>query len=354
MLLPEGYSAACHTAAIISLSNRGLILVTGDDRVSYLQGLLSNDIAALEQGAGCYATYLTPQGRMLADLCVLNLGSSLLLDVHASVTGMLVDRLCEFVFMEQVTVQDQTAEWAGFGIHGPEAARIVTEVVQLASDVGLNSTPVGKLEALQEHQHLAGRYDGMPVVVVRSNEIGEVGFLVYAKAARAEDFGLALSEAGAKALDAETFDLLRLEAGRPVFPADMNQDTIPLEAGIEDRAISLNKGCYVGQEVIVRILHRGQGRVARRLVGLSFDSNAVPPTAGDALTTPDDLHGEPIGVLTSVGCSPALERPIALGYVKRELAKVGTELVVCGLEHPARGMVTVGPFVKLPRVGYSF
>ena len=351
MLSPEGYRAACHTAAIISLSTRGLILVTGDDRVSYLQGLLSNDIAALEPGQGCYATYLTPQGRMLADLCVLNLGDSLLLDVHSSVTSMLVDRLREFVFMEQVTVHDQTSVWAGFGIHGPEAAGVLARVVQLTSDAGLNRTPATELAALQEHQHLAGRYDGMPAIVVRSNEIGEVGFLVYTEAARVEDFGQALSEAGAKALDVETFDLLRLEAGRPVFPTDMDQDTIPLEAGIEDRAISLNKGCYVGQEVIVRILHRGQGRVARRLVGLWFDPNDVTPTAGDALTTPDDLSGKPIGVLTSVGCSPVLERPIAFGYVKRELAEVGTELVVLGLEHHVRGVVTIGPFLTLPRFG---
>jgi folate-binding protein YgfZ len=253
--------------------------------------------------------------------------------------------------MEQVTVQDQTEVWAGFGIHGPEAARIVTKVVQLTSDGGLHRTSSRELEALQEHQHLVGRYDGLPVIVVRSNEIGEVGFSVYTEAARADEFGHALSEAGAEALDVETFDLLRLEAGRPVFPTDMDQDTIPLEAGIEDRAINLNKGCYVGQEVIVRILHRGQGRVARRLVGLSFDLSDVTPTAGDALTTPDDPGGEPIGVLTSVGRSPVLERAIAFGYVKRELAKAGTELVVLGLEHPARGVVTVGPFLKLPRFG---
>ena len=117
------------------------------------------------------------------------------------------------------------------------------------------------------------------MAVVRSDEIGEPGFVLYAETAGARPLAGALAGAGAAEIDAETFALLRLEAGRPAFPADMNETTIPLEAGIESRAISETKGCYVGQEVIVRILHRGQGRVARRLVGLRFDP-------GDSRRTP--------------------------------------------------------------------
>ena len=351
MFIPNGYHSARHAAAIIDLSARGRIVVTGEDRVSYLQGLLSNDIAALEPGHGCYAAYLTPQGRMLADSSVLNLRDALLLDVHSSITAMLVDRFRELVFMEKVTVEDRTTAWAAFGIHGPQSARIVSEVVKPTTGTGLTRIVTDELENLPEYRHMAGQHDGIPVVAVRSDEIGEVGFVVYTDTEGARALGEALALAGAETLDLETFDLLRLEAGRPVFPVDMNQETIPLEAGIENRAISQSKGCYVGQEVIVRILHRGQGRIARRLVGLSFEPNSATPAAGAVLTTPQESDGKPVGAITSAAHSPALERPIALGYIKRELAEVGTELVAVGAEHRSSGVVTSGSFLRLPRAG---
>ena len=351
MSILEGYNAARRTAGVIDFSSRGRIVVAGEDRVSYLQGLLTNDIASLKPGYGCYAAYLTPQGRMLTDLSVINLGEALFLDVPSSSTTMLVDRLREFVFMENVTVEDRTLTWAAFGLYGPEAARIVSEVVRLVEGFGLTGLVAGELSNLQEYRYFLGEFAGTPVLVVRSDEIGEVGFLVYVESPRSRALEGALRQARAKALDVETFDVLRLEAGRPVFPTDMNQETIPLEAGIQDRAISLEKGCYVGQEVVVRILHRGQGRVVRRLVGLSFKHNDVTPPPATVLTTPDDPSDKAVGTLTSTASSPALERPIALGYVARELAEVGTKLVALGAEHRIPVVVTLGPFLELPRSG---
>ncbi|MBM62499.1 MAG: hypothetical protein CL484_06070 [Acidobacteria bacterium] len=351
MSILEGYHAARRTAGVIDFSSRGRIVVAGEDRVSYLQGLLTNDIASLKSGYGCYAAYLTPQGRMLADLSVINLGEALFLDVSSSCTTMLVDRLREFVFMENVTVEDRTRTWTAFGLYGPEAARIVSEVIRLVEGFGITELGAGELSNLKEYRHFSGEFSGTPVVVVRSDEIGEVGFLVYVESPRSPFLADALRQAGAKALDVETFDLLRLESGRPVFPADMNQETIPLEAGIQDRAISLEKGCYVGQEVVIRILHRGQGRVARRLVGLSFKQSDVTPPPGTVLTTPDDPSDKVVGTLTSTASSPALERPIALGYVVRELAEVGTKLVVLGVDQRIPVVVTSGSFLELPRSG---
>ena len=186
------------------------------------------------------------------------------------------------------------------------------------------------------------------MAVVRSDEIGEVGFVLYAEAAAARSLAGALAGAGAAELDPETFALLRLEGGRPAFPADMNESTIPLEAGIESRAISLTKGCYVGQEVIVRILHRGQGRVARRLVGLRFDRDDAPPDAGAALLAADRPDAEAVGAVTTARRSPALGRPIALGYVKRELAAPGTKLVATDGHRRLPAVVTARPFLPLP------
>ena len=360
MPVPPSYHAARRASALIDLSVRGRVRVGGDDRASYLQGLLTNDIAALSSGDGCYAAYLTPQGRMLADMQVLNLGEELLLDVHPTVTAMLLDRLREFVFTEDVTVDDWTTRWAALGVHGPESARVVREVVQPGVPAG--SVPVDPVElgGYAEYRHSLGQFKGVPVVTARSDETGEVGFILYVDAGLRSAIGGALAKAGAMEIDAATFDLLRVEAGRPAFPADMNQETIPLEAGIEDRAISMTKGCYVGQEVIIRILHRGHGRVARRLVGLSFEPDAEPPAVGATLTagrsaggarSPVGVAGPQVGRITSSVRSPALDRPIALGYVKRELAEPGTELVATDVERQLSGVVMSLPFLPSRTTG---
>src|SRR6478736_9132203 len=138
-------------------------------------------------------------------------------------------------------------------------------------------------------------------------------------------------------MDETTAETLRIETGVPRFGRDMDEETIPLEAGIESRAISMTKGCYVGQEVIVRVLHRGHGRVARKLVGLKIDGDAVP-AAGASVMSGDRVAGE----VTSGVRSPALGGPIALAYVQRDFIAPGTALSVNG----AGATVTTLPFVQ--------
>ena len=142
---------------------------------------------------------------------------------------------------------------------------------------------------------------------------------------------------GAIEVDAAAIETTRIEAGRPRFGVDMTEDTIPLEAGIEDRAISRTKGCYVGQEIIIRVLDRGHGRVARRLVGLKLAA-PVLPSRGDAIRAGD----REIGHVTSAAHSPMLETPIALGYVHRDFTEPGTAVIIGG--QPATVVDT--PFVQ--------
>ena len=144
---------------------------------------------------------------------------------------------------------------------------------------------------------------------------------------------------GALPIDTVVAEALRIEAGVPRFHQDMNEDTIPLEAGIESRAISLTKGCYVGQEVIIRVLHRGHGRVARKLVGLTFEGEIVP-AAGATV----EVEAREIGVTTSTSMSPALDRPIALAYLHRDFLAPGTHISVNGMS----GEVQSLPFVTRP------
>src|SRR5205814_4649590 len=168
-------------------------------------------------------------------------------------------------------------------------------------------------------------------------DVGPPAFDVLVEAVAFEPLRAALRRGGAVEIDAATADTLRVENGVPKFHQDMDEETIPLEAGIESRAISLTKGCYVGQEVIIRVLHRGHGRVARRLVGLSIDGPSAP-TRGAAV----ESNGRGIGQVTSSAWSPSLNRPIALAYVHRDFVEPGTAVNVDGRE----AHVTPLPFVK--------
>jgi folate-binding protein YgfZ len=144
-------------------------------------------------------------------------------------------------------------------------------------------------------------------------------------------------------VDLETFDVLRVEAGVPRFLVDMTDDTLPLEAGIEARAISFTKGCYVGQEIIVRVMQRGGGRVARRLVGLTVgpaERGAVPAAASSI-----EAAGRAIGHLTSVVRSPRVGSVIGLGYVHRDFVSPGTPVEIVDASHRCPAVVTALPFV---------
>jgi tRNA-modifying protein YgfZ len=301
------YAALRGGAGVVDRSDRGRLLLTGKDRRAYLQGLLTNDIEALAPGAGCYAAYLTAQGRMIADLFVFETGDSVVIDLEGDVAAGVRDKLAQFIFSEDVEVADISAGTVQFGVYGPRA--------------GEASVAAGAL----------ARY------VIPRDDFGIAGFDLIAGRERGDALLAALHAAGAVDVDREVAEIARIEAGRPKFGVDMDTDTIPLEAGIDDRAISRTKGCYVGQEVIIRVLDRGHGRVARRLVQLSFDPVAPVPHAGEAIRSGE----REIGRITSAVRSPALGRPIALGYVHRDFAAPGTAVTVG--EHSA--FVREGPFV---------
>jgi len=330
----DAYAAARERAGLVDRPGRGRIVVSGADRASFLQGLLTNDVVALKAGQGCYAAYLTAQGRMIADLDVYELGDVMLLVLPRDVKDVVMAKLDQVIFSEDVQLGDVTDTFAQMAVIGPEAASLVARVLGVA---------VETLDALAEHGNLRTSWSatGGPVIVTRAAGTGERGFDLYVESARGAELRRALIEAGAAEVDADTAEAIRIEAGVPLFHRDMDEATIPLEAGIESRAISFSKGCYVGQEVIIRVLHRGHGRVARRLVGLRFQSDVVPP-AGARIQAGDREVGE----VTSSTRSPALQAPIALGYVHRDFVEPGTKVAVDGAE----GEVVTLPFVPPIRI----
>jgi folate-binding protein YgfZ len=284
--VPE-YQALLEGTAFVRHTDRGIVRLRGSDRTAWLQGLVTNDIARLAGGQRCYNAYLTPQGRMITDLWVVSTPDTLLLDVPASLAASLATRFDGLIFAEDVQVDDASAMMAVVDVFGPLDAAVEPELVIPDSTYGVPSSVV--------YLPLAGL-----------------------------DAFLARLVPGRREVSLDALDVLRVEAGVPRFLVDMTDDTIPLEAGIEDRAISFTKGCYVGQEIIVRVTTRGGGRVAKKLVGLRVEADARPPAAGAAIHAGDRA----VGKVTSAVWSPRCAAVIALGYVHRDYAEPGTRLEV--------------------------
>ena len=328
----DRYTALRHGAGLLDRSSRGRLSLTGRDRRAYLQGLLTNDIVALNSGTGCHAAYLTAQGRMIADMRVFEVGAALLVDMVGSVTATVQEKWEQFIFSEEVQITNFSTGTAQLGVYGPKAATV--------TEAALGTTD---LQAMVVNANRTVEFDGASAIVLRSDDLGIKGFDIVIPAEHRVALAARLRSAGAMDVGVEAAEVLRIEAGRPLFHVDMDEQTIPLEAGIEDRVISLTKGCYVGQEIIIRMLHRGHGRVAKRLMGLTFEPEAAVPARGDRLRSGD----RDVGAVTSAVSSPALGRPIALGYLHRDFLEPGTAVQV----NDAVARVTALPFLTIPEQG---
>src|SRR5436305_417851 len=174
IMVSEGaYRAARRGAAAIDRSERGRLVVSGADRATFLQGLLTNDVAALGSGAGCYAAYLTPQGRMIADVFAYELGDRMLLVVPGAVKDALLTKLDRLIFTEDVQLGDLTDTFDQIALVGPNAAAVAAAV--------LENVPRTRLDALPEHGNLQARFIGQPVIVTRVADAGEPGFDIFAE-----------------------------------------------------------------------------------------------------------------------------------------------------------------------------
>ncbi len=336
MIGTAGYLAAREGAAVFDRSARGKIAVAGADRRAYLHAMLTNDVSSLQGGGGCYAAYLTPQGRMIADMVVLDLGDMLLLDLDRSVTADVLSRLDQFVFSEDVKLGDLSDAFGKLVVAGPGAAAIVATVLESA---GGGALAASDLSGWPPFRNLRASFRGQVIVVAASDDLGVSALELYVERPYVDQLAPALAAGGAAKADEEAWETLRVEAGRPAFGSDMDATTIPLEAGIESRAISFSKGCYPGQEVVIRVVHRGHGRIARRIVGLVVDGADVP-VAGDALRSGDREAGK----ITSAAWSPLVGAPIALAMVQRDFFEPGTGLTVLRRDHALKARVVELPF----------
>jgi folate-binding protein YgfZ len=300
---PAGeYAAARDACVIIDRADRRFVRVHGRDPVRMVQGLVSNDVAAADEGRAVYAAVLTPKGRMVADVRVLRIADELLLDTDEHAAEPLAAHLRKFVPPLFARFEDATSAWSMIGAYGPRAA----DAVRAALGVDL-------ADSAQDTIVTTSLGDAR-VIVLATSYADVAGFDLLVPAAAAATVRGRLVEAGARPAGQATLDVLRIEAGSPKWGAELDETTIPLEAGLRGRAISETKGCYTGQEVIVRILHRGH--VNWLLRGLLLGDAATPPR-GAALVR--ESGGKQVGRITSAAWSPKHAQTIALGYVRREV-----------------------------------
>jgi folate-binding protein YgfZ len=291
----DGYDAVRSGCALADRSERGKLALTGTQAKEFLHGQVSQDIESLTPGTGAYAALLSPKGKMLGDLRVLDTGEELLLDTERVALQELFNTIRRFRIGFAVELHKRTVERGLLSLLGPESAAVA----------GAGDLPDS------EHSHAALELAGIPVRAIRT----DLGIDLLCDAPDTDSLRGALAARGAVIIDEAVAEVVRLESGRPRYGIELDESVIPQEAGLNDRAVSFTKGCYVGQETVARLFYRGKPN--RRLLGLLSEH---PLTPGDELR----LGEREVGRVGSAAVSPRFG-PIALAFVRRQ-AESGAEL----------------------------
>lgn len=322
---------------LLDLSMRGRVVLLGADRQKMLNGQVTNDVKALGVGEGCYAALVNAKARMLSDLHIYALPQELLLDCEPGLGGVVIERLEKFVVGEDVQVVDAGPHYGLLTVQGPRARTVIER-----------SGIVPKIPEREGGVESATHGALGEIYLANQPRTGTRGYDVYGPNGTLAALAGVLTEVagsmGGGWCGWEALEVARVEAGIPRYGMDMDETNLPPEAGIEERAISYRKGCYVGQEVIARI--RTYGQVAKalrglRLSGVGQGEGAPVPERGTKLYR----DGREAGYLTSVVWSPRCESHVALGYVRKETNQPGAELAVGSADAGVRAVVVALPFV---------
>jgi tRNA-modifying protein YgfZ len=290
--LDAEYRALTEACGLLDRSDRGKLALSGPGAKEFLAGQVTNDTEALSPGSGCYAAFLTPKGKMLGDLRVLDLGDELHLDTERVALQALFDMIRRFKIGYDVELHKRTVESFLCSLIGPSAFDVAARTV--------GSLDLGDAE----HANVTGEIDGVTAIVIRT----DVGVDIICDASNREPVYEALLSAGAQPVGEVAGEIIRVEHGRPRFGIDLDDTVIPQEAGLNERAVSFTKGCYVGQETVARLFYKGKPN--RHLRGLRL---SAPPETGAELR----LGERVVGRLTSAVLSPT-HGPIGLALVRRE------------------------------------
>ncbi|HUK55343.1 MAG TPA: aminomethyltransferase family protein [Nitrospiria bacterium] len=323
-------------AGLIDQSHRGKLRLKGKDRADFLHGMATNDIKKLTPGSGLYAAFTNDKAKMLSDARIYCLSDAFWIDLEPEATEKTQKHLDKYTLASDVVIENQTESYGLLSIYGPTSHAIITHMIE------------SQTLPTMEYSIASFSMDGVPVLAARNEITGEPGYDLYipvgAMAAAWNRLMQAGGPHGLRPVGLDALDSLRIEAGIPRYGIDMDDSNFPMEAGLEKRAISYTKGCYIGQETIARA--DALGRMNKRLMGLVLTSPSVP-TAGQPILAPPASPGAPdrvIGAVTSAVLSPTLQKAIAMGYLHRDFTEPGKDVVIEG--RPAK--VVSLPFYNRP------
>lgn len=307
-------------AGLIDLSAaRGRIRVSGSEATMFLNGLMTNDMKSLAANIWMPSVFPTVQGRLIGAVRVIR-GSepSFLIDTETASHDAVLKTISRFTMAGDFKVADVTGETALLTVQGELAGEVVEKVFKTSA----SEIPVNGVSEVQQ------------VTIIRATHTGENGFDILVDSSQKAELLQALEDAGAQPISDDTLGILRVEAGIARFGVDMDDTNVVPDTNLDD-AVSYTKGCYVGQEIIVRIKHRGHP--AKKLTGLKFETDVqIEPGA-----TINSTENQEIGRVTSAVISPQLGS-IGLGYVRYEQLTEGTRVIVSdGID----ATVTALPFV---------
>lgn len=322
----QEHRAVREDIGLLDLAFRTLIRVTGTERTRFLNGMLTNDIARLEPGKGCYTCMLTPQGKILADLEVYAFHDYHLLEMGSPWKERALDYLNKYVIADDVSFE-MLQEDTLIALQGARAMAVMGRLLPCAP------LPVYEQDCAQL------TLEGHPCRIMKTSITGEDGYKLAVSATQVDLVWRTLQDAGATPVGMVALNSLRLEAGIPWFGMDFDEGNFPQEAGIESKTVSFTKGCYIGQEFVIRIAHRGH--VNRRICGLMIEGESLPHP-GDRVLRED----KEVGQITSAARSPSLGKNIALGMLRREAHEVGTVVHVDSHRDRIPAEVTPLPFYR--------
>ena len=307
------YNAVRNSVGIIDLSHRGKIILSGKEHIKFLQGVLTNDVDKLSEGNGLYSTFLTAKGRMIADMRVYRRSQSTLLDIEPGINERVSELLIKNKISYKATIEDWTDRLSLISVQGPQSRKLLEKILG------------EKIIDLKEYEFIIREINNMEAMIAKSRRTREDGFDLYLPIDGGDKllWGSLIDKGNEFKLipvGNNAMETLRIEAGIPKYGVDMNENTIPIEAGLW-HALSFDKGCYVGQEVIARIKWRGH--VNWHLVGLIFEGDNIPKR-GDKILNEE----REIGYITSSAFSPNLNKAIALAYIRREFKEPGTRVTI--------------------------
>jgi folate-binding protein YgfZ len=306
----KGYEALRTSAAWLDVSARGKIKLTGEDRARLLHAMTTNHIQQLTPGTGCYAFFLTVQGRILSDVNVLCRPDHFLLDLEPETREKVYQHLDHYIIADDVTLEDVAAQTATIAVEGPKSGAVIEAM----------GGPVPEAEYVNAEWGTR--------LVARLSTTGGLGFFLMSPVLEKEQLIAQIEAEGAVAGDAEAFGVVRLEHGKPRYGEDLSERYLAQEANLP-QALHFSKGCYLGQEIVERVRSRGQ--IHRVLTPVELETREVP-VAGAKLTV-----GEaPAAEITSAAYSPALDKVVALAYVRTDYAEPGTKMTLGDIQAEIR------------------